>query len=254
MPPRPLRTILPSVVLLAAAGVIGGMAQAACTSTVYLGISTGSMSQAERIADILKRHQVRATFFVANEKTVNGDGSLDPGWAGYWRARVAEGHLFGNHTFDHVGFPFGDEGDTSVGVPTQGPRKGSRIRFDQTSFCAELDRVKTRFRELTGHDISPIWHSPGGRLSPNALHWARACGYKHVGSTSAGILGDELPSDRYPNELLLKRALKRIGDGDILAMHTGIWSRKEPFAPMLDPLIAGLKQRGLCFATLDRRP
>jgi hypothetical protein len=32
--------------------------------------------------------------------------------------------------------------------------------------------------------------------------------------------------------------------------HLGIWSRKDPFAPMLDPLIAGLKARGFCFARL----
>jgi hypothetical protein len=33
-------------------------------------------------------------------------------------------------------------------------------------------------------------------------------------------------------------------------MHLGIWSRQEPFYPMLEPLIVGLKARGLCFATL----
>jgi hypothetical protein len=36
--------------------------------------------------------------------------------------------------------------------------------------------------------------------------------------------------------------------------HLGIWSRKDPFAPMLDPLIAGLRKKGLCFATLDHHP
>ena len=36
--------------------------------------------------------------------------------------------------------------------------------------------------------------------------------------------------------------------------HLGIWSRKDPWAPMLDPLIAGLKRRGLCFATLNAHP
>jgi peptidoglycan-N-acetylmuramic acid deacetylase len=36
--------------------------------------------------------------------------------------------------------------------------------------------------------------------------------------------------------------------------HLGIWSRADPFAPMLDPLIAGLKQRGFCFRTLRDHP
>jgi peptidoglycan-N-acetylmuramic acid deacetylase len=36
--------------------------------------------------------------------------------------------------------------------------------------------------------------------------------------------------------------------------HLGIWSRADPFAPMLDPLIAGLKARGLCLRTLREHP
>jgi hypothetical protein len=32
--------------------------------------------------------------------------------------------------------------------------------------------------------------------------------------------------------------------------HLGIWSRKDAFGPMLDPLIAALKSRGYCFARL----
>ena len=40
------------------------------------------------------------------------------------------------------------------------------------------------------------------------------------------------------------------GGEDILLAHLGIWSRSEPYAPRLDPLIAGLKAKGLCFATI----
>jgi hypothetical protein len=75
------------------------------------------------------------------------------------------------------------------------------------------------------------------------VHWA-----------PAGFLGDELPSETHPNEALLRQALAGIAPGDILIAHLGIWSRKVPWAPMLDPLIAGLKARGLCFATLREHP
>jgi hypothetical protein len=35
----------------------------------------------------------------------------------------------------------------------------------------------------------------------------------------------------------------------------GIWSRKDPWAPAnLEPLIAGLEQKGFCFATLREHP
>ena len=70
----------------------------------------------------------------------------------------------------------------------------------------------------------------------------------------AGFLGDELPSEKYPNRELLARALRDIRDGDVLMAHLGIWSRKDPYAPMLEPLITGLKERGLCFRTLREHP
>ena len=43
-----------------------------CTGTVYLTIDTGHMEPAEEIAAILKKHDVKATFFLANEKTKRG--------------------------------------------------------------------------------------------------------------------------------------------------------------------------------------
>jgi len=33
-------------------------------------------------------------------------------------------------------------------------------------------------------------------------------------------------------------------------MHLGIWSRRDPLAPILEPLIEGLKAKGLCFAPI----
>ena len=64
-------------------------------------------------------------------------------------------------------------------------------------------------------------------------------------------MGDELPSDKFSNAALLKKALRDIRPGDILVAHLGIWSRQDPWAPaVLEPLIVGLKDKGFCFATL----
>ncbi|HEY4371244.1 MAG TPA: polysaccharide deacetylase family protein [Burkholderiales bacterium] len=222
-------------------------AEGACKGTVYLTIDTGSMSQADLIAATLGKYQVKATFFLANEPTVKGDYSLGPGWAGYWKARAAEGHHFGSHTYDHVYFRAGDTGSGVRARPQFGKQAGRAQVWQADQVCAELDAVRTRFHELTGASLAPLWRAPGGYVTPNTRKWARACGYAHVGWSPAGFLGDELPSEGYPNPALLARALKNIKDGDVLMMHTGIRSRKDPFAPMLDPLIAGLKKRGLCF-------
>ena len=222
-----------------------------CKGTVYLTIDTGSMSQVQLIADTLGKHQVKATFFLANEKTINGDYSLDDTWAPLWKRLVADGHKFGSHTFDHVYFRGGDVAGAAVRAKPQfGAQAGRSQTWNQQQFCSELDRVKTRFTQLTGSSLAPLWRAPGGFTTPNTLRWAKACGYAHTGWSPAGFLGDELPSHSHPNQQLLARASKHIKHGDVLMMHTGIWSRKDAFAPMLDPLIIALKAKQLCFATV----
>ena len=78
---------------------LGAFAQAAeCSKKIYLTFDTGNMAVAEKVAEILKRQNVRATFFLANEKTLRVDFSLDDSWKSYWQERVKEGHHFGSHT------------------------------------------------------------------------------------------------------------------------------------------------------------
>lgn len=224
-------------------------ATSTCKGTLYLTFDTGNMRHAELIADTLARYGVTATFFLAQEKTLRGDHALDAGWASYWRARVAEGHAFGSHTWRHGSF----RDDTGAQVRYRLMDGHSEI-LDARAICDELKGPDTRFQELTGRRLDPLWRAPGGRTTPNVLAAAQACGYQHVGWAPAGFLGDELPSETYPNAVLLQRALDRLKDGDIVMAHLGIWSRRDPFAPMLDPLIRGLKEKGFCFATRRTQP
>ena len=60
-----------------------GIAHAACSGRLYLTFDTGNMRHAELIAETLAKHQAKATFFVANEKTLRGDHALDKSWAPY---------------------------------------------------------------------------------------------------------------------------------------------------------------------------
>jgi len=226
----------------------GGVANAACSGTLYLTFDTGNMRHAELIAETLAKHKVRATFFVANEKTLRGDYALDPAWAPYWHARVAEGHAFGSHTWRHGSFRQ-DQGK----LTRYRLMDGTTENLDGEAICAELRHSDYRFKELTGRPLDPLWRAPGGRTTPLTLKAAQACGYRHVGWAPAGFLGDELPSETYPNQLLVERALKNLKDGDIVMAHLGIWSRKDPFAPALDELLGKLEARGFCFATLATR-
>ena len=231
---------------------------ATCTRPVYLTFDTGHMGTAPLIADVLQRHKVQVTFFAAHEKTQQGDGSLGEHWAAWWRARGTEGHAFASHTWDHAYWRADLDGPGDVRFrirPSAGQQAGQNLLWSAPQYCDNLRQAASRLQALTGQAPLPLFRAPGGKTSARLLETARQCGFAHVGWADAGFLGDELPSERYSNAHLLQKALKNIRPGDILMAHLGIWSRQDPWAPaVLEPLIVGLKARGLCFATLREHP
>ncbi|BDG73142.1 polysaccharide deacetylase family protein [Roseomonas fluvialis] len=238
-----------ALLALLLAGRAEAQAPASCRAgTLYLTIDTGWGREAEQIAEILKRRSVRATLFVANEPTHTGERSLSPSWAAFWRARAAEGHVFASHTDRHWYF----RGDTGPGRTryVSRTREGEEV-LDQAAMCRELARPIERLREaVPGAVVLPLWRAPGGITTPGAVAMAASCGLRHQGWTANGFLGDELPSDAHPNAALARRAVANIRDGEVLVMHWGIRSRRDPYANVLDEVIGGLQARGFCFATL----
>jgi peptidoglycan/xylan/chitin deacetylase (PgdA/CDA1 family) len=215
------------------------------------------MEVAPMMAEVLKRQDVKVTFFAANERTKTGDGTLGHDWAPWWKARAAEGHDFASHTFDHVYWRADLPGDPARFRmrPSAGAHDGQEATWDASQYCAQLDQAGQRLQAITGKKPLPLFRAPGGKTSPRLLAAAKACGYEHVGWAAAGFLGDELPSEAFSNDALLAKALRNIRSGDILMAHLGIWSRKDPWAPaVLEPLIVGLKAKGFCFQTLREHP
>jgi peptidoglycan/xylan/chitin deacetylase (PgdA/CDA1 family) len=230
----------------------------ACTQAVYLTFDTGHMGVAPLMAEVLQRQQVRVTFFAAQEKTQQGDGTLGQHWAPWWKARAAEGHAFASHTWDHAYWraDVNDAGGQKFRIrPSAGAQEGNNLLWTAQNYCDNLRQAAQRLQDVTGQAPLPLFRAPGGKTSARLLAAAKQCGFAHVGWADAGFLGDELPSDVYPNAQLLQKALKNIRSGDILMAHLGIWSRQDPWAPaVLEPLIEGLKAKGLCFATLREHP
>ncbi len=243
-----LAAVVPALAAAPAAPAPAG----GCTGTVFLTIDTGHMEPAEKMADILDRHGVKATFFVANQKTRRGDGSLEPSWAPFWKRLADAGHAFGSHTWRHWSF----QGDTADGRVRYVERGTGKVELlDEKGLCAELRKPEEAFRAMTGRGFDPYWRAPGGKLTERTLRFASQCGFTHVPWTPAGFSGDELPSDRFPSDKLIAAQLRDIKDRDILVWHLGIWSRQDPLWPRLDGLIGGLQKRGLCFARIpdDKR-
>lgn len=235
-------------ILAGAALALAAPALAQARGRVYLTIDTGWGREAEQIAAILRRQDVRATLFVADEPTHTGERSLSDAWAPFWRARVAEGHAFASHTWRHWYF----RGDPAPGQLRYAQRGGPGVEIlDARALCAELERPIARLRSLApGAQVLPLWRAPGGITTPGALAMARGCGLTHQGWTRNGFLGDELDSTASPNDALLARGLRTIVDGEVLVMHWGVARRRDPYARVLEPLIEGLKARGLTFALL----
>jgi peptidoglycan-N-acetylmuramic acid deacetylase len=228
--------------------------EANCAKPVYLTFDTGHMGIASFVAGVLTRQRVHVTFFLANEPTLDGGNSLDDHWAAWWRARSAEGHAFGSHTFDHMYWVADAPGGFRV-RPSAGPRAGHTYFESRDQYCEELRKPAARFAEMTGQSMSPAFRAPGGKTSPALIDAAKACGFTHIPWSPAGFLGDELPSERVSNAALLDQALRDIRPGDILLAHLGIHDRHDPWAPAdLEPLIEGLKARGFCFRTLRDHP
>ena len=248
-------------VLLSGGAVAQIPAAPACTQPVYLTFDTGHMGVAPWIAQVLLRQQVKVTFFVAQEKTQQGDGTLGATWAPWWAARAAEGHEFASHTLDHV-YWLSDLPAHAPGNeprfkmrPSAGAQMGQTLQWSAQDYCDSLKQASTRIESLTGRASLPLFRAPGGKTSPRLLAAAKACGYAHVGWAPAGFLGDELPSEKFSNAHLLAQAASKIRAGDVLMAHLGIWSRTDPWAPaVLEPLIVQLKAKGLCFATLRDHP
>ena len=257
---------LKSAILFVAVQAVNTLAMAQnsskneCLKPLYFTFDTGHMEVAPLIADVLNKHQVKVTFFAANERTKIGNGSLSQHWEPWWKARAAEGHEFASHTYDHV-YWRGDMPNTSAGVaqfrikPSAGAFEGREFTYDVKKYCEQIAFAAERLQDFTGKKPLPLYRAPGGKTSPKLLAAAKSCGFEHVGWSPAGFLGDELPSAAYPNDLLLKKALNNIKSGDILLAHLGIWSRQDPWAPaVLEPLVVGLKAKGFCFQTLREHP
>jgi peptidoglycan/xylan/chitin deacetylase (PgdA/CDA1 family) len=228
-----------------------------CKNPVYLTFDTGHMAIAPLVAEVLHRQNVKVTFFGAQERSKEGDGSLGKHWAPWWKARALEGHEFASHTYDHVYWLSDLPGRPAQFrvKPSAGASEGQVFTYSAQDYCAQLNKASARLFEVTGKPPLPLFRAPGGKTSPVLLAAAASCGFKHVGWAPAGFLGDELPSDKFSNPALLNKALGSIKKGDILMAHLGIWSRQDPWAPaVLEPLIIGLKAKGLCFATLREHP
>ena len=219
-----------------------------CPNPVYLMIDPASMDFAPRIANVLQRQNVKVTFLVSNHRTANGEGSLGNLWGGWWKSVAGQGHEFVSHTYDHVAWRADLPGYRPAFrmKPDAGALEGREFTFDPPKLCEQIEHAARRVEDFTGKRSLPLFNLPGGLTSPKLLASASACGYAYIAVT---------PGRSLTGGLQLKKTLQDIRSGDVMLADLHTAKGAEPWAlNNLEPLIRGLKDRGMCFESLRRHP
>ena len=171
----------------------------------------------EEILDILKKHDVKAAFFlVGNYIEKNAD---------LVRRMVQEGHIVGNHTMHHPDM--------------------SKIS-DPDSFSKELKDLEDLFRETTGKELPKFYRPPQGTYSEKNLKMASDLGYKTVFWSLAYVdwNNDDQPTEEYA----FSKLLPRTHNGAVVLLH----STSKTNAKILDRLLTQWKEDGYRFETIEK--
>ena len=125
---------------------------------IYLTFDCGyENGNTEKILEALKKHDVKATFFVVGHFLETSPDLV--------RKMVEEGHTVGNHTYHH-------------------PDMSKKSRND---FEKELDLTRQAFKNITGQDIPKFYRPPEGKFSLENLKTAQSLGYTTVFWSSAYV-------------------------------------------------------------------
>jgi peptidoglycan-N-acetylmuramic acid deacetylase len=199
-----------------------------CDKPVYLSFDTGHMGVAPLVAEVLARQQVKATFFLANERTLRRRQQPGRPMGALVEARAAEGHAFGSHTWDHDVW-LADRADGRAREADAWARRPVRPRtLDAAGYCAELQRPAQRFEAMTGQRCRRCSAPRAARPRRAAGRGAQAAAGRTWAGRRPASWATNCPATSYPNDRLLEQALRDIRAGDILLAHLGIWSRKTP--------------------------
>ncbi|MDD5900396.1 MAG: polysaccharide deacetylase family protein [Lachnospiraceae bacterium] len=158
------------------------------------------------LLEILKRNDVRVTFFMTGE------------WMGKYpddvKAILAAGHDLGNHSENH--------------------KQMSKLSAEQCR--TELQKAHDRIKELTGVEMN-LFRPPYGDYNNTLIEVTNDMGYHCVQWDVDSLDWKDYGADAIVNKVLNH---KHLGNGSIILMHNG--AKYTPEA--LEAVILGLKEKG----------
>lgn len=184
---------------------------------VYLTFDCGYESGCtEHILDVLKAHEIPAAFFVVGNYLETEPELI--------RRMVEEGHIVGNHTWNHPNM--------------------SEIS-DKAAFETQLRKVSDAYREITGEDMPMYYRPPQGIYSQENLKMAQELGYKTVFWSLAYV---DWKQDQQPDRKdAMEKLTSRIHNGAVILLHNTSETNNE----ILDEQLTCWENMGYTFGTLD---
>ena len=179
-------------------------------NTIYLTFDCGyENGNTEPILDALKKHDVKATFFVVGNFLETSPEIV--------KRMIAEGHTVGNHTYHHLDM-------SSIS--------------SMDAFKKETQDVENLFEQITGIPITKFYRPPQGKYNIENLKMAQELGY-HTFFWSLAYV--DWYQDKQPTkDEAFGKLLKRIHPGAIVLLH----STSSTNAQILDELLTKWEEMG----------
>lgn len=179
-------------------------------NTIYLTFDCGyENGNTEPILDALKKHDVKATFFVVGNFLETSPEMV--------KRMIAEGHTVGNHTYHHLDM-------SSIS--------------SMDAFKKETQDVENLFEQITGTPITKFYRPPQGKYNIENLKMAQELGY-HTFFWSLAYV--DWYQDKQPTkDEAFGKLLKRIHPGAIVLLH----STSSTNAQILDELLTKWEEMG----------
>lgn len=184
---------------------------------IYLTFDAGyENGVTEKILDVLKKHEISATFFLVGNYLEQEPDLV--------KRMVAEGHTVGNHTYHHYDM--------------------SKIS-DEASFRKELEDLEALYKQVTGKEMEKYYRPPQGCYSEENLKMAQALGYHTVFWSLAYV---DWINDKQPTEQdAFSKLIPRIHNGAVVLLHSTSATNGE----ILDALLTQWKSMGYTFGTME---
>jgi peptidoglycan/xylan/chitin deacetylase (PgdA/CDA1 family) len=179
---------------------------------IALTFDAGSDAIGIGILDVLKKHHVKATFF------------LTGGWAdkfpSYAKRIALEGHDIGNHTYSHP----------------------DAVKTNSNILSQDIIKAEEAIKRATGITPRPFFRFPFGSYNADALKTVGGAGYPYSIQWTIDTIDWQQPSA----EVIVSRIQSGASNGDIILMHIG--GINTPAA--VDKVIPILKEMGYNLVTL----